>query len=80
MSHFKCQNILGPFFNCNIVVTFTQVEFAEKYYTNCVFKDDGDVWEGADILDYDGIDFPVVKQGPEGAVLLFIIEDWGAIG
>ena len=42
ISHLESQNILGPFFDCNVIVTFVQVEFAEEYCTDCIFEDGGD--------------------------------------
>jgi hypothetical protein len=35
---FECQNVLQFFFNCNVIVTFVQVELAEEDRSNCVFE------------------------------------------
>jgi hypothetical protein len=58
---FKCQNVLRLFFNCDIIVTFAQVELAEEDRSNCVFKYCDDSEQGADIFDCYCVDLPVVE-------------------
>jgi hypothetical protein len=58
---FECQNVLRLFFNCNVIITFTQVELAEEDCYYCVFEYRGDSGKGTDIFDCDCVDLPVVE-------------------
>jgi len=77
---FECQYVLRLFFDCDVIVTFVQVELAEEDRSNCVFEYHGDLGQGTDIFDCDRIDLPVVEKGPERSIFLFVIKDGGAVG
>jgi hypothetical protein len=76
---FECEDVLGGFIDCDSIVPFSQVEFAEKNGTYGVFEDHADAGQGVHIFDGYCVYFSVVKEGSEATILLFVIEDWGTV-